>query len=281
MLLAVVVFTQITQAQWFTNMDEAKKMAAATNKILIVDFWATWCGPCKKMDFDSWNDDQVNFVLNEHYIKVKVDIDSEKGLANEFSVNSIPNMFILDANGKTIYNFSGYKDAKDLKRELLKYAFSTAFMEAETINFRLHPGFNTSIRLAQKYLDYSCLLPKDVKKDYVEVANKYLAVANKFNDSKNEDFKVRKEKLEFLKLYDLAYMLSFDKLQKKLVKIDAKSIDESNLPMYQFLNYIVAKGLKDDVLATKIIEESKSIEDFEYFVDKTTFILTKNETATN
>jgi thioredoxin 1 len=61
---------------------------------VIVDFWAEWCGPCHAVA------PVLDRIADEHGLKiVKVDIDSEQGLAQRYGVASIP-MMILFENGE-------------------------------------------------------------------------------------------------------------------------------------------------------------------------------------
>src|SRR6476620_1912411 len=118
-LLTLLFLSQFSNANWITSLDDAQKMALVSNKFILVDFWATWCGPCKKMEMDSWNQPQVAEIL-QNYVTVKVDIDLYQEIARKYGIESIPNMFILDGNGKVVYSFLGYQDADQLKNELLK-----------------------------------------------------------------------------------------------------------------------------------------------------------------
>lgn len=65
---------------------------------VLVDFWATWCGPCRMMT------PAVEELAEESdgtYKVASVNVDDEPELANEFSVNAIP-CFVLIKNGETI-----------------------------------------------------------------------------------------------------------------------------------------------------------------------------------
>lgn len=272
-ILLVVLFTQFANASWLTSFDEAQKMALASNKFMIVDFWATWCGPCKKMDFDSWSNSEVNLVL-DHYVQVKIDIDSNRELASKYGIESIPNMFIMDGNGKVVYSFMGYHDADQLKKELAKFAMSTEFLSNELSNFFKMNNYNTSIRVYQKYLDYSLLVDSNVKYSIIGISDNYWNEAKKGLSKTDENYLDKKQKLELLKLYELAYDMKFEKISKKLADWKESEITEGNKNQYYFLKYISAKALNSESLST-IESNAKQLDGFDSYIEKADFILSK------
>ncbi|MDP2336385.1 MAG: thioredoxin [Bacteroidota bacterium] len=86
------------------------------NKVVLVDFWATWCAPCRMMA-PVLND--VASELNGNSHVGKVDIQQYQQLANQFKVRSIPTL-ILFKNGKEINRFVGIKSKDFLLKEIAK-----------------------------------------------------------------------------------------------------------------------------------------------------------------
>lgn len=70
--------------------------------LVLVDFYATWCGPCKMMS------PIIDSLVNERAFKVvKIDVDKNIEIAQEYSVMSIPTL-ILFKNGKLIDKKNGF-----------------------------------------------------------------------------------------------------------------------------------------------------------------------------
>lgn len=88
------------------------------NKIpVLVDFYANWCGPCMMLS------PILEEISNEKKDKlkvVKVNVDDEVELANQFSINSIPAVFLIK-DGKVISNFLGYRSKDEVINFLKKF----------------------------------------------------------------------------------------------------------------------------------------------------------------
>lgn len=92
-----------------SNFDE---QVTNTDKLVLIDFYATWCGPCKTMT------PIIKEIAKEHNeIKfVKVDVDKNEELAIKYNVMSIPTMIIMK-DGKVTKTFVGVTDKESIIRE--------------------------------------------------------------------------------------------------------------------------------------------------------------------
>ncbi|MDO6802293.1 TlpA disulfide reductase family protein [Wenyingzhuangia sp. 1_MG-2023] len=122
--------------KWLSEKPETK------GKFVLIDFWATWCGPCKKAipDLNSYqkefkNDLVVIGISDEPEYKVtrmthpKVNyysaIDTQKNIYNELEVNAIPHCILIDSKG--IVRWEGYPLLKghELTAQTIKTIIST------------------------------------------------------------------------------------------------------------------------------------------------------------
>lgn len=87
------------------------------NKVILVDFWAAWCAPCKMMA-PVLND--VAEDLKGNLFIGKLNVEEQQNLAHKYKVRSIPT-FILFKNGQEINRFVGMK-TKDFLIEQIKSA---------------------------------------------------------------------------------------------------------------------------------------------------------------
>lgn len=102
---------------WLTSLDEGLAAAKAQNKPVVVDFFATWCGPCKLMDAEVWPRPEV-ISAAAGFVPVKVDVDQNQALANEYKIEGVPTMVFLDAAGKETGRQVGMVEADELVKLL-------------------------------------------------------------------------------------------------------------------------------------------------------------------
>lgn len=85
-------------------------------KLVLVDFWAEWCAPCKMM-LPILNDVASN--SGDNFKVAKVDVDKNQSLAQKYGIRSIPTL-VAFKNGKEVARFVGVKTKNFLMKEMEK-----------------------------------------------------------------------------------------------------------------------------------------------------------------
>lgn len=86
------------------NSKEELQKAISENTNLIIDFFATWCGPCKMLAREI-EEIEAN-KLAEHVVIAKVDVDENNDLAREFQVYSIPTLYFYKDGKQISYTYN-------------------------------------------------------------------------------------------------------------------------------------------------------------------------------
>ena len=93
--------------------DEFRKLLRVSDKPLVVDFWASWCGPCQSYGPEF----QKASLENTHMVFLKISTESEQQLASELGIRGIP-LTIVFKDGKELKRQAGAMGASDIKRFL-------------------------------------------------------------------------------------------------------------------------------------------------------------------
>jgi thioredoxin 1 len=103
---------QFKHENWSSILSQAKD----ENKLVFVDVYATWCGPCKKLKKYTFSDDEVGQYFNANFVNIALDAEKGEGIniANRYEVNAYPTVLILNSDGELIAKKTGYQNSADL-----------------------------------------------------------------------------------------------------------------------------------------------------------------------
>ncbi len=100
------------RGSWAEALEEARRR----EKIIFVDAYAQWCGPCKRMAREVFPKEEVGAFFNKHFINVKMDMEHGEGptFGQKYPVTAYPTLFFIDYTGEVILQTRGARDAKGL-----------------------------------------------------------------------------------------------------------------------------------------------------------------------
>lgn len=108
------------ETAWLSNIDEAQVAAKAENKLILIEFRASWSVPCLKVEQGLLNTPEGQGLLCS-FILVKVDFDKNSNLANTYNVTSVPSIIIADYEDYIFYRYSGLTSKKKLRHFLSSF----------------------------------------------------------------------------------------------------------------------------------------------------------------
>jgi len=90
------------------GFEQACKLAQKEGKVVMIDFYTTWCAPCKMLDRFTWNDESVRKWLRDQTVALKVNAEKERGLAQRYRVTAYPTIVFLKPDGQEIGRIEGF-----------------------------------------------------------------------------------------------------------------------------------------------------------------------------
>lgn len=95
------------------DLDAAIAATRASKQFVLVDWGASWCGPCRRMEETSWSNPRVRSWIDAHAVFARLDRDRLEARANAALIRALPTV-IAYRDGVEFDRISGYRDADDL-----------------------------------------------------------------------------------------------------------------------------------------------------------------------
>lgn len=117
LLISGVSFAQNKSIKFINNsLDKAVEKAKESNKLIFVDAYTTWCGPCKWMSANMFTNPEIAEFYNENFVNLKLDMEKGEGkdFAEKYAIRAYPTLIFIDAEGVLQHRKVGAsKEVKD------------------------------------------------------------------------------------------------------------------------------------------------------------------------
>ncbi len=142
-----IIFREIT-------FQEALKMAKEEKKTVFIDFYTTWCGPCKQMSRTVFTQKEIGDYFNKHFISLKCNAEEKEGreLAQKYGVEAYPTFVFIDDEGKICYRFAGAMSAENFLARVQRG------LDPELTPERLAVRYQQGERTPQLIMNYALVL---------------------------------------------------------------------------------------------------------------------------
>jgi thiol-disulfide isomerase/thioredoxin len=136
------------------DIDKAKAIALKENKLILIDFYTTWCVPCKKLDKLIFENDSIRKILNQNFVLLKYNAEKDTvfNLSKKYHIFSYPTGLILNKEGFVLNKIFGFKgnDFKSLSESVHKFTIEAIALNEEN---KIINGYSNKVDIS-KYPDF-------------------------------------------------------------------------------------------------------------------------------
>ena len=228
---------QFDKSEWKEILAKAEK----EDKLIFVDAYAAWCGPCKKMDRDVFSKKEVGDYFNAKFVNAKIDMEKGEGigLARKFRVAAYPTLLFVNGSGDVVHRSVGYHTT-DLLLEL-----GEAALDPNKNMGSIEKKYESGDRSPELLYNLAIAKLDAMDSDYQKIAEEYLATQSDWNTEDNRAF-----------IYRTVYSLDSKSAQHI---IDNKKTYEDHLGERAIAGK-VSELVQNQVAAAESVDDLKSIE---------------------
>ena len=254
---SIFVSAQGIEFDHTSSWKELKAKAKAADKLIFVDAYTTWCGPCKMMAKGTFTEAAVGEFYNKNFINAKIDMEKGEGIeiAKEYGIQAYPTFLFIDGDGVLQHRSVGYQEgpafvsvgqsaidpasrlgSMDAKYKagdrdpefLLKLAYAkSAAMDPDAnkvVNdyFSTQKDWSTDVNL-ETIFDFAGDISSPLTKYYIENKDKFIAKYGNSAVSNKTEMIIAMSTRSALRSANP----DFDNIKSVLVRLDPKNADKN------------------------------------------------------
>ena len=249
-----------------SNFKEALAQAEQENKLLFMDCYTSWCGPCRLLANRVFPNDSIGQFFNKHFISLKMDMEKGGGpaLARQYGVKAYPTLLVIDPSTQEIVSqVVGFRTVKALLEDAQKAANPNRNLQGLAAQFNENPANPT---IASAYLEG--LWAASLTQERDETLKKYLSQLTPEEICTTDNWKILSAHTEN------PYSYAFDCLHKNsegfrnVVGKEAVNAKLDHLYRYASMKFIYRKRVPENEFPqnnfNKLIELLKQEEGAEF-----------------
>jgi hypothetical protein len=280
--LSHTIFAQGIEFQhdpWAETLAKAEK----SGKLIFLDAYASWCGPCKMLTRNTFTDATVGKYFNKNFIAAKIDMELGEGpeLAQKYGVQAYPTLLFINGKGELVHRGVGYMTPEQLL-ELGKAAFNPETQmgamikryEAGTLNPELVVSLINTLEAAGD--DRAATVANEYLKKQTDFSNaENIELALRFgNDPKAGYFKQLMKEYDAL-LKELGEEMLFAKIQDIYVRYHVNNEGLAMADMDKLIRATYTSGDANFFIAKFHVNWAAQNNDEEGFLNAVTELMQK------
>ncbi len=230
--------------------EDALAKARKERKVIFVDAYTVWCGPCKMMSRNTFTDSEVGKFFNKNFVNYKFDMEKGDGpaFAQKYQVNAYPTLLFINHKGELIHRAVGYKPPQPFLvegKKALDPARNQSLLELE---------FEDGTATPEQLYNYALNL-KAAGEDYSKAATQYFATQSPKQLRSAVNWEAIRELSSDMDGPEFRYLL---KKRKKFSKMHGKRAVDNK----------ITEVLKKEVIAAAVLNKKSRYLDAIALADK-------------
>lgn len=132
--------TQADQIPWQTDVEAALREASQSGQPVLMQFTASWCSYCKRMEKSTWTDPELAGRVSQDFVAVLVDADEHKDLLQDLEIKGLPTVLVVSSKLEVLHRISGFQTAEAMQTHLDRAERQNATRAAQSRTARTVPA---------------------------------------------------------------------------------------------------------------------------------------------